>query len=164
MASGHGKSRRDIDRGAILRYEQSKQRLVLERLDYSRNVLSNHRAAFRGTMARKDPWEPEDRLRLIQDIREVDIALKHLRTMSHLVRLHLGEKAHSAMEKLVALTKEYVRPSNLQFGGVVRELSRDEFKHRYNILFGYNEKNPFTQDLQAARDEMFEVLEPFLLS
>jgi len=137
---------------------------ALERLDYSRNVLTDQREAFRGAMAREEPWEPEDRLRLIQDIREVDVALKHLRTTSHLVRMHLGEKASAVMGKLVALTKEYVRSSNLHFGGIDRQLSGDEFKRRYNILFGYDEKNPFTQELQAARDKLFEVLEPFLLS
>ena len=68
------------------------------------------------------------------------------------------------MEELVRLTGEYTRASNLHFNVADRQLSGDEFKRRYNILFGYDENNPFTQELKAARDELFEVLEPFLLS
>ncbi|MCX6094296.1 MAG: hypothetical protein NTY63_05670 [Candidatus Bipolaricaulota bacterium] len=137
---------------------------ALERLDYARNVLTDQREAFRGAMAREEPWEPEDRLRLIQDVREVDVALKHLRTLSHLVRLHLGEKASMAMEELVGLTREFTRTSNLHFNGVGRQLSGDEFKRTYNVLYGYDEKNPFTKELLAARDGLFKALEPFLLS
>jgi len=71
---------------------------ALEKLNYSRTVLTDQRETFRGAMAREEPWEPEDKERLIQDIREVNVALKHLRTASHLTRLHLDEKASTAMQ------------------------------------------------------------------
>lgn len=137
---------------------------ALERLDYARSVVTDQREAFRGAMARDEPWEPEDRLRLIQDVREVDVALKHLRTLSHLVRLHLGEKASTAMEELVGLTREFTRTSNLHFNGVERQLSGDEFKRTYSILYGYDENNPFTKKLLASREGLFRALEPYLLS
>lgn len=136
---------------------------ALERLDFARNVLTDQRAAFQGAMAREEPWEPANRERLIQDIREVDVALKRLRTVSHLVNLHLDTQASTAMERLVDMSREYIRVTNLHFNGVERKLPEVQFKRKYNVLFGYDQANPFTQELLAARDELFEALEPFLL-
>jgi len=136
---------------------------ALEKLGFARNVLTDQREAFRGAMARGEPWELENKQRLIQDIREVDVALKHLRTVSHLVRLHLDTKTCVAMERLVGLSREYIRTTNLHFNGVDRKLPEVEFKRKYNVLFGCDEANPFTQELLAARDDLFEALKPFLL-
>jgi len=153
------RSRHDIAARAI---ETSLE--ALEKLEFARSVLTEETEAFRGAKARGEVWEPENRQRLIQDIREVDVALKHLRTACHLVRIHLDDESSAAMEKLVALSKEYTRTANLHFNGVDRKLAGAEFKRKYHVLYGYDKVNPFSQELLAARNSLFEALEPFLLS
>lgn len=137
---------------------------ALERLTFARNVLAEERESFRGAMERGEPWEPDDKQRLIKDIREVDIALKHLRTAHHLVRIHLDEGADAAMRALVDLAREHTRTTNQHFIGVDRQLPDAEHKHTYHVLFGYDEDNPFTRQLEAAREGLIEALQPFLLS
>lgn len=137
---------------------------ALERLGFARSVLTEERESFRGAMQRGELWEPDNKQRLIEDIREVDDALKHLRTAHQLVRIHLDENSDLAMKVLVDLTKEYTRTTNRHFNGVDRKLPDAEFNRKYHVLFGYDEDNPFTQELESARDRLFEALKPFLLS
>lgn len=136
---------------------------ALERLALARSRLTDQIASFRRAQEGEEPWDRDDKKRLLQKIDEVDTALERLRIAHQLVCIHLDEKADGAMKALVDLGREYTRATHSCFSGGDRKLTDEEYKRRERSLRDW-EGNQFTQELESARDRLLEELAPFLLS
>jgi len=135
---------------------------ALARLALARSRLTDQIASFRSPQ-KGEEWDRDDRRRLFKKIDEVDAALEQLRTAHQLVCVYLDENACGAMKALVDLGREYTRATYLPFSCGDRKLSDDEDKRRQYVLRDWKD-NPFTQELESARDRLLEELAPFLLS
>ena len=136
---------------------------ALEELAFARSRLTNQIASFRSAQQSNEPWDHDDKKRLLQKIDEVDAALKQLRITNQLVCIYLDKNANGAMKALVDLGREYTYATHTRFSGGDQGLSDDETERQKRVLHDW-EDNSFTQELESARDRLLEELVPYLLS
>ena len=136
---------------------------ALERLALARSRYTDQMASFRSAQKSGEPWDRDDKKRLLEKIDEVDEALMHLRTAHQLVNIHLGDKASGAMKALVDLCREYTCATHSCSSSGEQEMSDDEFRRRERALRDWKD-NSFTQELESARDRLLEELATYLLN